>query len=419
MLLSLLLVASCQGGSPPAPPNFVVVLMDDVGRDKVGAYGDSPTPALTPNLDRLAARGVLFRNAWSAPMCSPTRASLLTGQATDRHGLGWIVRPGDGVISSLARDLVTLPRALPAHRSVALGKWHLSEGVDPSVHARQLGFDAFAGWSGQNDYTCWTENVNGVETQRTGYYPLELGAQGMRALEGLDAPFLVYHCPWLAHSPFHTPPTHLHTQAQPMHSPFGQHRQMVESLDTILGRLIDRVDLDTTYLFVLSDNGSPGATVQPPFDPFKVKGTLYEGGVRVPFLVAGPGVARGRECAALVNVTDLLATIVELAGQPPLPAGAEDSISFAPLLAAPDAPHARTFLYTSKFPLAGATLGPDPGFALRTVRYKLISEAGAPSPELYDLLLDPLEEHDLLAGSVAPDVAQVRDRLLGMVPVFP
>ena len=105
MLLSLLLTAAAlvqpqpdhPSGSEPDPPSFVVVLLDDVGVDKVALYSESPVPANTPALERLAACGMTFGNAWSMATCSPTRASLLTGRYPDRNGVGTVIRPSDGV----------------------------------------------------------------------------------------------------------------------------------------------------------------------------------------------------------------------------------------------------------------------------------------------------------------------------------
>ena len=314
MFASLLLLGAAQG--PPAPPNFVVVLLDDVGRDKVAAYGDHPQPAATPNLDRLAERGTLFRNAWAYSSCSPTRAALLTGRLAERTGIGSAIRAGDGVETPLGRDEFTIAAALPDHRAISLGKWHLSDSADAALHARTLGFDAFAGWDGFNQYFTWTDNVNGALQTRTGYFPLALAERAMRVVANQRDPYLLYYCPWLAHSPFHEPPAYLHPTLQGPGSSRFLHLQMVESIDTLVGRLIDQIDLDTTYVIVMGDNGSPLNTTTPPFLNERIKGSSYEGGLAVPLIVAGPGVAAGAECDRLVHVTDLFATIVELAAAP-------------------------------------------------------------------------------------------------------
>ena len=209
-LLALTCLQSAAGGG--STPNVVVVLLDDVGRDKIGLYGDTPVTPATPNLDRLAARGVLFRNTWSAPVCSPTRAALLTGRGADRTGIGDVIRAADGVFTPLPSSELTIPEALPGYSSAAIGKWHLADTLDRAAHALDSGFDVFAGWSGQNAYFTWTENLNGALTPRTGYYPEQNALFAFLAAQNLPEPYFLYYCPFLAHAPFHTPPAALHSQ---------------------------------------------------------------------------------------------------------------------------------------------------------------------------------------------------------------
>jgi arylsulfatase A-like enzyme len=183
---------------------------------------------------------------------------------------------------------------------------------------------------------------------------------------------------------------------------------MSEAIDTIVGRVLDAVDLETTYVFVMGDNGSPGEAVVPPFMFNQAKGSVYEGGVRVPLIIAGPGVARGEECAELVHVTDLFATIRELSGLGPPTQGAEDSVSFAEQLTDPLRPGQRETLFVHKFPFPGL-----PGADVRAHR------ADSQQSELYDLLTDPFELDDLLVSQPGPATANLRDRLLALMPTFP
>lgn len=417
MFASLLLLGAAQG--TPAPPNFVVVLLDDVGRDKVAAYGDHPQPAATPNLDRLAERGTLFRNAWAYSSCSPTRAALLTGRLAERTGIGSAIRAGDGVETPLGRDEFTIAAALPDHRAISLGKWHLSDSADAALHARTLGFDAFAGWDGFNQYFTWTDNVNGALQTRTGYFPLALAERAMRVVVNQRDPYLLYYCPWLAHSPFHEPPAYLHPTLQGPGSSRFLHLQMVESIDTLVGRLIDQIDLDTTYVIVMGDNGSPLNTTTPPFLNERIKGSSYEGGLAVPLIVAGPGVAAGAECDRLVHVTDLFATIVELAAAPAPPRGAEDSISFARLLTDPGGAPTRTHLTTSRFGFPGASQAAGTFRAVRTLRWKYADNGAGGGERLHDLERDPFETVNLLGASPAPAARALADRLAELLPDLP
>lgn len=412
MLAILAAAICCQ-----SPPNILVILIDDVGRDKVGCYSDHPSPPPTPSIDALADRGVLFRNAWSYQTCSPTRAALLTGRHSDRTGVGEIIRVSDGVYSGLALSETILPEALPGYRSTALGKWHLQDSGDGPTHPIDSGFDAYYGTAGATEYFDWTENINGTLTPRTGYYPVVLGGQAIRTIQGIQQPFFAYYCPRLAHAPFHAPAPYLHSQATQPQDVHNQHKAMTEAIDTVLGRVLAQVDFSSTYVFVIGDNGSPSSTVTAPFASTHCKNSMFEGGLRIPFIVAGPGIPAGQECDELIHVVDLFATIRELCGFGPPTAGAEDSVSFAPLLRNPALPGARTALYVHKFPFPGL-LGLDT-YAIRTKRWKLIDSSTTGTTQLFDLLTDPWETNDLLVSQPGPATDQLRDRLLGLRPTFP
>ncbi|QDV08423.1 Arylsulfatase precursor [Planctomycetes bacterium Poly30] len=398
-------------------PNVVVVLMDDVGRDKVGLYGVGATPPPTPNLDRLAAQGVLFEHAWVYQACSPTRAALLTGRYSDRTGMGNIIESDDGVETPLALSEHLLPEDLPGYRSTLVGKWHLGDVSSPVDHPLLHGFDVFVGWENVNDYFDWVENVNGHLTPRSGYFPAAMGGYAHRAVQVDEQPFFLYYCPKLAHAPYHRPPSALHSYVGQLQSPVVQHKAMVESFDTILGRVLDRVDLSNTYVFVVGDNGSPNITVTSPFFPNKVKGSLFEGGIRVPLIVAGPGIPPGTRCGELVQVTDFFATIRELCGFGPPSQGAEDSVSFASLLRDPDAPATRPYLFVHRFPHPGLP-GQDQR-AIRTNRWKLIENVDSGNCKLFDLVADPFENDDLLVSRPGADTDRLKARLLQMMPLFP
>ncbi|QDV08160.1 Arylsulfatase [Planctomycetes bacterium Poly30] len=419
----LTILACCLLAATPAddPSNILIVLMDDVGRDKIGAYADHPNPAPTPALDALAAQGVLFRNAWAYPVCSPTRAALLTGRYGDRTGITTIISATDGVYTPLPPAETTLAAALPRHRSMALGKWHLKDTGDPLEAPLQAGFDLCSGYAGQARYFQWTRHENGMRRDESGYYPSTLTRRAIELLEasqGTNEPFFAYHCPILAHSPFHVPPSYLHSQGSPSF-PAQQHIAMVEALDRHLGLLLAAVDLNETYVFVIGDNGSPNGTITAPWPMGHGKRTPYEGGVRVPFLVAGPGVAAGAECDALIHVTDVFATVQQLVGQTTPASIAQDSISFAAQLTQPQSAGGRDHLYIRQAPFPGAT-GQVPEFrALRTIRYKLIQFSNPAREELYDLSVDPHETQDLLVLAPGSATTSIRDRLAAAFPTFP
>lgn len=427
-ILSLALGAllPCSALNPSLPhafasggdrPNVILILMDDIGRDKIDLYGAGASPPPIPNIRHLAENGVIFDNAWVYQSCSPTRAALLTGRDSNRTGIGSVIRPLDGLETPLALSEHLLPEDLPGYRSTFIGKWHLSDTNSPIDSPIRHGFDSFVGWVDYNDFFDWMENVNGNVVQRSGYFPVAMGAHAYCAVRYQQQPSFVYYCPKLAHAPYHRPPASLHSFGGQAQVPVTDHKAMVEAFDTILGRVLDRVDLTNTYVFLIGDNGSPGVTVLPPFDVAKVKGSLYEGGLNVPMIVAGPGIPSGTRCDELVHATDFFATIRELTGFGPPSRGAEESISFAPLLMDPASPGARSHLFVHRFPFEGvAGLNER---AVRTKRWKLIEDVDTGECKLFDLANDPFEAEDLLVTQPGTTSDELRQRLLAMMPVFP
>jgi arylsulfatase A-like enzyme len=199
---------------------------------------------------------------------------------------------------------------------------------------------------------------------------------------------------------------------------------MTEAMDTEIGRLLQGLqglpgdELERTVIVFVGDNGTPTDATTAPFNPQHAKGTPFEGGVNVPLIVKGPGVAAGAECAALVNTTDLYATFCELGGRPAGtahdPVG-PDSVSLVPYLAQPELPSLRSWVYAEAF-------GPN-GFGpyvvnMRTVReerYKLIWRMPVSTPaytQFFDLQADPFEEVDLLReGPLTPEQQTAHDWL--------
>ncbi|MBM3984339.1 MAG: hypothetical protein FJ296_01395 [Planctomycetes bacterium] len=396
-------------------PNILLLIADDLGIDRVGAYGAVPDPGHTPVIDALAADGVLFRNAWSNPNCPPTRAGILTGRQPNRTGFcatNFWTTP-----TELPQSEATIPELLPSeYRSAVVGKWHVgSLKVSGYMHPLLQGFEHFRGSMTIFDpllgesYTSFTKVIDGVSlVPTTKYATTDQVDDALDLIAGWGAEpwflWLAFHAP---HGPFHKPPASLHTFGtlpNPINANIPIHmKAMAGAMDTEIGRLLDSLDpavrANTVVLFV-GDNGTDSVATTAPFLPSHAKGTVYQGGVNVPLIASGPGIARGAECAALVSTADLHATILELAGA--APASAEDSLSFAPQLANPALPGARTTLYTEVFLPNGNGPYTSRARALRDERYKLMQVFGTSAipteVHLFDLLLDPFELVDLLAG---------------------
>lgn len=394
-LVTLGLAALAQGQQEPS---FLVILADDLGVDGVGFLDAHPTPPTTPRLDALAAEGVVFRRAYVSPLCSPSRACLLTGKDAWRTGVGANVTKysfGDGI----SLDETTIAHELgPRWRRVKLGKWHLSTenelALDPPG---LLGFDDYRGtWrniSGGQTYWRWLKTVDQVELPLSTYATTDNVDDAIRELEGGEGPLFLLLSLNAPHAPWHAAPAHL-AGPPASQAPADLYLTAIEAMDTEVGRLLDALDQSTyassTYVMFLGDNGTPSDVVRPPTRPDRVKGSVYEGGVHVPLVVRGPGV-EPRVVDDLVQGTDLYATLAELAG---VDASTPDSVSFAPVLRGESG--ARDHVYVEAF---GPWYASPYHWWRRTVisrRWKLIDYHSEPD-ELYDLILDPSEDTDLLA----------------------
>lgn len=419
--------------------NVLILVADDVGVDAVGCYAEGVFPARTPTIDKLAASGVLFRNAWAAPICSATRAQILTGRYGYRTGMGHVAN------EDFALDLneLTLPEVLDLSPQLgiahaAFGKWHLGNSqVGGLLSPNLAGWAHFAGTMANlvepEDYSHWTRVENGSATLVDDYPTTRIVDDFLAWHAGVLKPWVAYVAFHAAHQPFHEPPAHLHsvdlTNLDPRHHPVPFFRAMVEALDTELGRLLAGLgdDLDRTHILFVGDNGTVRVASVPPFEPSHAKMTPYEGGLNVPLIIAGPGVqAPGREVSALVAMPDLFDTALELAG---IDLGSldgapeRDGASLTPHLRQLPwaAPASRQILYQEYFGPSGP--GPyqlDLRIA-RDGRYKLIRNRLKAVDELYDLDLDPFETTNLLPGPLPLELRNrygrlskhIEDRLAG------
>ena len=398
-LSAIAILALCAAPAAAQQPNIVMILADDVGTDFVGAYAEGNEIPCTPNIDALASQGMLFRNAWTNTLCSPSRASLLTGRYAFRHGIGVTLlktEPG------LALSEVTLPEVLTGYTSAALGKWHLSGDQGP-LHPNDSGFAEYRGslYGAVEDYFAWTKTINGVQSSWTTYAVTDTIDDAVAAVGTLPEPWFVYVSLNAIHDPFHIPPAALcpggcepgycqNISSRP--STPNQARAMMEAMDTEVGRLLTAVGVQDPNAFVvfMGDNGTYGPLSVPPFEANHGKGTMYEGGIGVPLIVKGPGVEIA-QCGALVSSTDLYATFAELAG---VPSEAEDSVSLVPYFSAPAQPSLRKSVYTERFFPNHGWPKQDHQQAIRGRRFKLIRILGQPD-QFFDLVLDPFETTNL------------------------
>lgn len=416
-LSALAILAAAVGGAARAQTESVLLLIaDDVHVANIGAYnvgpgGEGGNPPPTPHIDALAAGGVLFRNAWSNPLCSPTRVGIMTGRYAFRTGVGTAIGGAGSNVMRLSETTLAEVLATGGHPSALIGKYHLgTTGVGGSSAPNLAGWEHYAGGlqGALADYYSWPRTVNGVQTTCLVYATTQHVDDALAWIASQSGPWFCTVAFNASHSPFHAPPDELHTRnltgLNPNTTPRPFYKAAIEAMDTEIGRLVAGLGpaaANTTIIFV-GDNGTPGQVVESPYVSTKAKGTVFEGGVNVPLIVRGPRVvAPGREVAGLVSVVDLFATIGELFGinaRSVVPVDVPlDSVSLVPYLTNAAQAGLRQTVFTEVFtgdvPQAGSS-------AIRDERYKLIRVNGV--EQFYDLQQDPFETQNLAPATLSP-----------------
>ncbi len=306
---------------PEATPNVLLLIADDFGIESSVCYSDSPSPS--PRLEALCDEAVVFDNVWSSPICSPTRAGMLTGRHSFRTGIGEQLTGSNNI--QIASGEWTIPRVLDAaatgYAHASFGKWHLG---GEEHYPTEMGWGHYSGMlSGAvSDYESWTKVTNGVSSSVKTYTTTEIVDDTIEWIDGQTTPWFAWVAFNAPHTPYHLPPPNLHTQnlsgtTQDIEAnPKPYFDAAVESLDTEIGRLLDSLDEDarnnTTVIFI-GDNGTHAEVSA--YGSSRSKGTLHEGGVQVPMMIWGAAVeSGGRRSSALSGTVDLFATILELAG---------------------------------------------------------------------------------------------------------
>ena len=441
----------------PARPNIILIVIDDMGWSDSAVYGS--TFYQTPAIDRLAREGVRFTNFYAAgSVCSPTRASLLTGQYPARTGItDWIGGEDAGLLQPpknldhLPLEQETIGEAFTAagYATGYIGKWHLGTGAY-MPGGQGFAFTKAVNNAGQpaayffpyKDEKWEAVNVPDLGDGREGEYLTDrltdeaIGFVGRRR----DQPFFLVLSHYAVHTPLQARPDLKATYelkaaalygkdqapGRPERDAFTKVRQdhptyaaMVDSVDRSVGRILDALDTmrlaERTVVVFVSDNGglstllSPRAAAPTANLPLRAgKGWLYEGGIRVPAIIRGPGVKTpGRVIDAPAITNDLYPTLLALAGLPARPAQHLDGASLVPLLNN-TGPVTRDALFWH-FPHYHGS-GSRPSSAIRAGEWKLIEWLEDGRVELYNLDRDPGESRDLAAAESAR-AAQLKARL--------
>jgi arylsulfatase A-like enzyme len=403
-------------------PNVVVILIDDMGWADTGAYGS--TFHRTPNIDALAAGGVRFTDAYAAaPVCSPSRAALLTGRAPARLRLtDWLPGREDNPAQKMLRPAIrqalplaelTLPELLKraGYVSAHVGKWHLGgRGFGP------LGQGFAVNVAGDHHgtpvsyfypYRRGEEFAPGLEEGKPGEYLTDrLTSEAETFIErNRERPFFLYLAHYAVHIPMRAKAEKIEKYRALVRPGAAQtnpvYAAMVESVDESVGRVVAKLRelslLEDTLVIFTSDNGGlsveegPGTPATNNAPLRAGKGYLYEGGIRVPLVVHWPRVVKaGAACGAPATGTDIFATVAEAAGLKQTTG--VDGVSLLPQLRGWCGPGRRALYW--HYPHY-SNQGGRPGGAVRAGRYKLIEFYEGPRVELYDLARDPGEAHDI------------------------
>jgi arylsulfatase A-like enzyme len=428
-ILCLILLLTALG-NPAAqaakPPHIIHIVADDLGWKDVGFNGC--TDIRTPNLDALAAGGAKFTQFYVQPMCTPTRAALMTGRYPFRYGLQTAVIPS---VSAYGLDTTEwlMPQCLKeaGYRTAIIGKWHLGH-ADRKYWPRQRGFDyQYGAMIGELDY--FTHEEHGVldwyrdnePVREKGYTTELLGNDAVKLIEGQDpsVPLYLYLAFNAPHTPYQAPEAYLARYPNIADPTRRTYAAMVTCLDDQIGRVVAALEKkgirDNTLILFHSDNGGTKnpmfagvmadmSTVKIPCDngPYRDgKASLLEGGTRVAALANWPGHIRPQVVTGMIHAVDLYPTLAALAGASTARCKPLDGVNVWNTISQGD-PSPRTEIIYNIEPFRAA---------LRQGDWKLIWRATLPSSvELYRLPEDPSEGHNL-ASAHPEKVAAMKDRL--------
>lgn len=415
----------------PAPLNVVLVLVDDLGWRDLGCQGSDLYE--TPRIDALAAEGVRFTQAYSnCPVCSPSRAAILTGQYPGRVGftghitaIGRHRHPADSAIvppadfMHLRHEFVTIAEALrtAGYVSASIGKWHLgaeshwplSQGFDLNVAGHTHGSPASYFFPYRKPGQAWNPDMPNLDLSASSegeYLTHRLTDEALRFVErNGDRPFFLYLSYYAVHTPLQAPDQLVRKYQRKIAAEASGgnpvYAAMIESVDTSVGRILDRLEAagvaNRTAVILASDNGGLDSVTSN--GPLRAgKGHLYEGGIRVPLVVRWPGHGSpGGVVGTPVTNADLFPFIAEVAGLAPSSFDHLDGRSLGPLIdGGPWAPRELIWYYPHYSPQAQA-----PGAAILSGGHKLIEFYDPPRVELYRLEDDLGESEDLALQQTA------------------
>jgi arylsulfatase A len=420
-------------------PNIVLVVVDDLGWKDLGCYGS--TFYETPNIDNLAASGKRFTNAYSScPVCSPTRAALLTGKSPAKIGFtghitaigrhrypetGRIIPPKDRMYIRLKE--VTIAEALkPAgYKTISIGKWHVGneekyypthQGFDENIAGYMHGSPPAYFYPYKDPDKDWNPEIPTLKGGKEGEYLTDrLSDEAIQFIEkSKSGPFFLYLPYYAVHTPLQAPQNLIQKYEKKLNVDSSQknavYGAMVERMDFNVGRIMTKIKssglTENTLVILASDNGglSPVTNNKPLREG---KGFLYEGGIRVPLIMSWPGqIKAGSQCDVPTISHDLYPTITDLVNGSK-PGGEIEGQSLAHILTGEtDVKKRELYWYYPHY----SPQAKQPAAAVRIGKYKLVHFYDPVRTELYDLEQDLGEQNNL-----AQTKPEKRDDLLKML----
>lgn len=450
--LVLIIAAGCNGKTsveePTRRPNVILIMVDDLGWTDLHIQGNEKLE--TPRLDHFASQGMRFTDGYAAaPVCSPTRAAIMTGMSPARLALtnhvsgnqdrfqppGATLRAAE-MIDYLDLGYVTLAERLKdgGYTTGFFGKWHLSgtdremETVEPSRRPQHQGFDVNVGglsFGGPPSFFDPYRNPELKDRQEGEYLPFRLADEAMGFIEAhQDEPFFVALWPYTVHWPMEAPQELVDKYAnRPGFEDYGDgiessttYAAMIEAMDDAVGRVLAKLDelnlAEETLVIFTSDNGGYGGVTD--LAPLRgVKGHLYEGGIRVPLIVRWPGqIKAGVVSGEPVISTDFFATILDVAGLDPTPGVPLDGESILPILRQTGKMEREAiYFHYPNYAFHGEN---RLGSAIRQGNYKLIHFYDKDEVELYEVVNDLSETTDL-AKEMPEKAAEMKANLQAWV----
>ena len=345
------LLSSAQTKNPDRPPNLILIMADDLGAKELSCYGN--TEHETPHLDKLARSGVQFETCYTAAICHPTRFEIMTGQYGAHNGVFHFAgrrggpkhdSPEEQIVNHVTFAQVLKPRG---YATALAGKWQLSGKIPTLVH--ECGFDEYMIWAYTHNLPEGVKHTGGYEggTRTSRYWHPSIVTDGKYlptdpddygpdmytafvidfARRYKDRPFFIYYPMALTHSPYYSTPTTGPSEKEKFKHSADKFKENVEYMDKLVGRIVAALDemglRENTVVFFTGDNGTGG----------QGKAQPTELGARVPMIVNCPGVVKPlRRSAALVDTSDVMPTLADLAGAKVPDDRPIDGRSFAPIL---------------------------------------------------------------------------------------